>query len=172
MINKRLLGERQVGAGLWEAPKGLLRSLEFTLQSSVFHSYVLQRKTGAMKSLTRSKTDRLLCIWEERAGLHNSSPPHRSGYMLATLFKAVVVCKATVPPHATEVSVPSLRQQLTTLPVVESSPHSSTLGAKPGHSSPSLENSTAEAERDERICAWRRPNMPSTHTQFVARPKD
>lgn len=30
MINKSLLGERQVGAGLWEALHNLLRSLEFT----------------------------------------------------------------------------------------------------------------------------------------------
>lgn len=64
-------------------------------------TYLLQRKTGAMKSHTVSRTDVLSCIWAEGAGLCNRSPPHRSCYMLATLFKAVVACKVTVTPHAT-----------------------------------------------------------------------
>lgn len=60
---------------------------------------------------------------------------------------------------------PTLRQQLTTLPITEPFPHSFILGAKPGHSSsPSLERSTAEGGRDERICAWLRPNVPRTHS--------
>lgn len=61
-------------------------------------------------------------------------------------------------------SVPTLGQQLTTLPMVEAVPHSLNLGAKPSHSSPSLENSTTEGGRDERICAWRRPNIPRTRS--------
>lgn len=48
--------------------------------------------------------------------------------------------------------------------MVEAFPHSLNLGAKPSYSSPSLENSTAEGGKDERICAWRRPNIPRTRS--------
>lgn len=80
------------------------------------------------------------------------------------LFEAVADCKATLIPHATEVSVPALRRQLTDLPMVELFPHSFIRGAKPTHSSPSLENSTAEEGRNKRICSWLRPNVPRTHS--------
>lgn len=63
MANKYLLRERQVEAGLWEALNSLLGTLEFTLGSSAFHSYILQRMTGAMKSCTGSRTNGLSCIW-------------------------------------------------------------------------------------------------------------
>lgn len=97
-------------------------------------------------------------------GLRNRSPPLRSLYRLSTLSKAVAACNATVMPQATEVSVPTCGQrQLTTLPVVEPFPHSFILGAEPGHSSPSLENSTAGGW-DDKICAWLRPSVPRTHS--------
>lgn len=47
------------------------------------------------------------------------------------------------------------------------------LGAKPGHSSPSLEDSPADGGRDERIRAWLGPNVPRTYLEHpvCGRPK-
>ena len=45
-------------------------------------------------------------------------------------------------------------------------PHSFITGAKPAHSSPSLENSIAGG-RDERVCTWLRPQVPRTHSEYL-----
>lgn len=73
--------------------------------------------------------------------------------------------RSPLTPHATEVSL-SLTSGNSLPPclMVEAFPRSFILGAKPSHSAPSLENSKAGGGRDERICAWLRPNTPRTRS--------
>lgn len=100
--------------------------------------------------------------------LCNRSPPHGSPFRPPTLFTAVAAGPATGTAQATAGCTPPPpppgHQQLTTLPMGKPFPHSFILGAKPGSSSASLENSTAGGGRDKGICAWLRPSVPRTHS--------
>lgn len=82
-----------------------------------------------------------------------SLPGLITGWPLSALSKATATGEATTrPPH-------THWQRRTAFP------HPFVLGANPGHSRPSLENSPADGGRDERIHAWLRPNIPRKYSK-------
>ena len=128
---------------------------------------------AALRSHTVSNTDGMKSPASGRrdqAQATEALPGLIAGRPRSALSKAVATSKATAPPphsHGQQAAYGPAMAQRTPFP------HPFILGAKPGHSSPSLENSPADAGRDERICVWVGSNVPRTHLEHpvCGRPK-
>ena len=112
--------------------------------------------------------DEIASFWEKGSGPGNRSPPwaHCRPATLCSLQSCGHKqghCTTTAQPRAASTAMAQRTPFL----------HPFILGAKPGHSSPSLENSPADAGRDERICVWVGSNVPRTHLEHpvCGRPK-
>lgn len=118
---------------------------------------------AAMQRHMVGSTDGVSRIWTRDKAQTTEALPTRPHYRLASL--CCLQSHGPMQGHRNATLHPLAAAPCTARAQRIPFPHPFLLGANPGHSSPSLENSPADGGRDERICAWLRPNIPRKYSE-------